>query len=365
MRSPEAADPSRRDFLKTSLTTAGMLGASLPLLAKEEKRFEPSQSEMNCILLFLVGGPSQLDTWDPKPNAPSEVRGPFRAIPTRVPGMQLSECFPKMAQQAERFSILRSVHHTAAPIHETGHQLMQTGFLCRDEMEYPHLGAMMSKQYGPRDAKAPAFAVLPGPIQHTGVSLSHGQGAGFLGDAHEPRYLGSESGSFMQNVRHARELIEQGTRFVTVNMYDSLFGKITWDCHADRGSLPTTLEDYRHRVCPDFDLAYTQLLEELSQRGMLDTTLVVAMGEFGRTPFLNLRGGRDHWPGAYSVLFAGGGVRGGQVIGSTDALGGEPKDNPITPTQIVASIYRILNLEIATDPRFDALRDASPISELV
>jgi len=158
-------------------------------------------------------------------------------------------------------------------------------------------------------------------------------------------------------------------RFVTVNMFDTVFNKTTWDCHADGGSLATTLSDYRDTLCPMFDVAYSALLEDLEQRGMLDTTLVLAMGEFGRTPVLNPRGGRDHWPGCWSVLFAGAGIRGGQVIGASDAWGGEPKDRPVTPAEIAATVYAALGLDPrqripGPDGQLVRLADAEPIREL-
>src|SRR5439155_20019361 len=126
--------------------------------------------ELSCLLLFLVGGPSHLDTFDPKPNAPSNIRGPFSPIPTNVPGIQICEHLPLMARRADRFAIVRSVHHTSAPIHETGHQLMQTGRLFRNGEEQPHYGAVLSHLRGERD-RTPAYAVLPGPIGHTGVTV--------------------------------------------------------------------------------------------------------------------------------------------------------------------------------------------------
>jgi len=174
--------------------------------------------------------------------------------------------------------------------------------------------------------------------------------------------------TFGQSCLLARRLIEQGVRLVTVNMFDTVFNQITWDCHADGASLPTTLEDYRATLCPMFDQAYTSLLEDLSQRGLLKQTLVVAMGEFGRTPQLNPRGGRDHWPGVWSILFAGAGVRGGQVIGSSDALGGEPKDRPISPQEVAASIYHGLGIDpkirMQAENQSFPLADAEPIAEL-
>jgi hypothetical protein len=432
---------SRRDFLRVGALTAGAAGFSLVDLSQLQA-FGSVRSDINCILLFLVGGPSQLETWDPKPEAPENVRGPFRPIATNVPGIQISEHFPLMARMAERYAIVRSVHHQAAPIHETGHQLMQTGRLFEGGREFPHYGSVVSHLRGPRIAGTPPFAILPGPIASTGVSVSHGQSAGFLGRENEPVFPLGDSGdpiirlrgdydparsgnphalvramdqaqcnleestedrgmqaglatvfspeakkalsvtsenedqrdkygwnTFGQSCWLARRLVEGGVRLVTVNMFDTVFNQITWDCHADGGSLPTTLEDYKETLCPMFDRAYTALLEDLGQRGLLDQTLVVAMGEFGRTPQLNPRGGRDHWPGAWSILFAGAGVRGGQVIGSSDSLGGEPKDRPVSPQQVAASIYYGLGIDpkthlIAFDGRTLALADAEPISEL-
>src|SRR5205823_14175125 len=139
-----------------------------------------------------------------------------------------------------------------------------------------------------------------------------------------------------------------GVRLVTVNMFDTVFNDITWDCHADGASLPTTLEDYRKTLCPIFDWAYTSLLEDLSQRRLLEQTLLVPMAEFARTPQLNPRGGRDHWPGVWSILFAGADVRGGQVIGSSDRLGAEPKDRPVAPPEVAASIYKGLGIDLNT-----------------
>src|SRR5262249_13996551 len=163
--------------------------------------------------------------------------------------------------------------------------------------------------------------------------------------------------------------IEQGTQLVTVNMFDSVYNRVTWDCHADGGILGTTLEDYRKTLCPVFDQAYTALLEDLQQRGLLGTTLVVAMGEFGRTPRLKPRGGRDHWRGVWTVIFAGGGIRGGQVIGASDRIGAEPVDRPVTPAEVVATVYQLLGIAPNTrlpsrDGRLMPLVEAAPIAEL-
>ena len=367
---------SRRDFLRTGSLSAG--AAALSLSGANAAGREDRQ----CIFLMLVGGPSQIDTWDPKPDAPSNVRGPFSAIATRVPGIRLAEPFPLMARSIEQFAIVRSLHHAAAPIHETGHQLVQTGRLFRGGIEQPHYGAVVS-HLASQPSNAHPFVVLPGPIGHTGVSVSHGQGAAWLGTRHEPSYcsqfdLNSESAAlrdrygrnrFGEACLQARRLIEQGTRFVTVNMFDTVFNEITWDCHADGGSLPATLDDYRDTLGPMFDRAFTALLEDLRQRGLLSSTLVVATGEFGRTPQLNPRGGRDHWPGVWSALLAGAGVRGGQVVGASDRLGGEPKDRPVTPAELAATIYHALGLNPASQLSTPAgqlmpLADAEPIREL-
>ncbi len=157
---------------------------------------------------------------------------------------------------------------------------------------------------------------------------------------------------------------------VTVNMFDTVFNKVTWDSHADGDSLDSCLDDYRTTLCPLFDRAYSALLEDLHQRGLLDTTLVVAMGEFGRTPCLNPRGGRDHWPGVWSILLAGGGIRGGQVIGSSDAWGAEPRERPVSPPEVAATIYHCLGIDPATQLPVPGglsvpLVDAAPIRELL
>ena len=127
-------------------------------------------------------------------------------------------------------------------------------------------------------------------------------------------------------------------------MYSTVFDSPSWDCHADRGSLRTDLNDYRDTVAPSFDLAFSTLLTHLEECGLLESTLVVATGEFGRTPKLNANGGRDHWAGCWTALVAGGGVKGGRVIGASDAIGSEPKDRPVSPQELVATIYHALGV---------------------
>ena len=149
-------------------------------------------------------------------------------------------------------------------------------------------------------------------------------------------------------------------------MFDTVFNEVTWDCHADGGSLAASLDDYRDTLCPRFDRAYTALLEDLSQRGLLESTLVLAVGEFGRTPYLNPRGGRDHWPGCWTALLAGAGVDGGQVVGASDPLGAEPADRPVTPADLAATVYHALGHDPQTRlPGQDLpLADGTVIHEL-
>jgi uncharacterized protein (DUF1501 family) len=152
-------------------------------------------------------------------------------------------------------------------------------------------------------------------------------------------------------------------------MFNTVFDAPSWDCHADRGSLATDLNDYRDTVAPMFDTAFSALLTDLDDRGLLDSTLVVATGEFGRTPFLNANGGRDHWANCWTALVAGGGVKGGRVIGSSDSLGGEPKDRPVTPQELVATVFHALGVPPdATIPGPTgepvAVYPAKPVTEL-
>jgi hypothetical protein len=284
----------RREFLKT--------GLALPLLGSRPRA-------KSAILLLLTGGPSHLDTWDMKPDAPREIRGPFRPIRTNVPGIEISEIFPRMARHAEKYALIRSVHHEGPAVHEAGLQLLQTG---------PFASSV----------------ILPGRLGNMGCAMPHGQ---------SPRrrvIAGADSG-FEQSCRTAARLVESGVPAVTVNMFDTVFGKTTWDAH---GSAPfSTLADYETHVGPAFDAGFTTLLQALSGRGLLDSTIVVAAGEFGRSPRINPSGGRDHWPQCRTVLMAGGGIQGGQIHGSSDRTGSEPRDHPVTPGMICATVAQALS----------------------
>jgi hypothetical protein len=176
--------------------------------------------------------------------------------------------------------------------------------------------------------------------------------------------------TFGQSCLMARRLIENGTRFITVNHFDTVFGITCWDMHANGGNLDNTYADYERHLCPQFDLALTALVEDLEQRGMLDETVIAVFSEFGRTPKINNKGGRDHYPSAWTNFFVGGGIRGGRVIGSTDKIGAAPHDRPVTPPQMLASLYTAMGIDLETTmmpgPGNRPVRfiEAEPIHEL-
>src|SRR5262249_47796065 len=343
---------TRRDFLHAG--AIGALGLTLPALMAQKAAGTAKDRDINCIMLFLVGGPSQIDTWDPKPNAPAEIRGPFRPISTAGPGGQISAIFPKMARHADKISLIRSVYHTATAVHDTGHQMMQTGRLFTGGIEHPHAGSVVSYLKGQR-GEVPAHVLMPRPIGRTGGNLPHGQNAGYLRQKYEPIVLDSDpsdpkfkvpdllppdyisarraerrqkmreavEGAFLSfekdaqaqqldenfhlayrlmsskeareafalekepaSIRDrygrtrfgqccllARRLIEAGVRFVTVNMFETVFDEITWDIH---GSRPfTDINEMARLVAPNFDQADSSLLEDLKERGLWDTTMVL------------------------------------------------------------------------------------------
>jgi uncharacterized protein (DUF1501 family) len=366
---------SRREFLCAA--AAGTAALALPSLAPAATR--PFGTARSCIFINMVGGPAHLDTFDPKPDAPSQYRGPFQPIRTSVPGIHLSELFPNLAKLADKFALIRSMHHTAPPIHEAGFQLLNTGRLFRDGPEWPSVGAVISYLNG-IDYES-AWRLYPDATINTGISISHGQGTGFLDSVGcgpdegradlDPTWSPGFHVWCELAAKHVEREIRLGYRrtVVTINMYETVFDSPSWDCHADFGSLRTNLADIRDTVAPSFDTAFARLLTDLDERGLLDSTLVVATGEFGRTPLLNANGGRDHWAGAWTALVAGGGVRGGRVIGRTDAKGLEPADRPVTPQELVATIFHALGIPAdATIPGPDgtpvAVYPGSPVVQL-
>ncbi|MDP1563841.1 MAG: DUF1501 domain-containing protein [Pirellulaceae bacterium] len=404
----------RRDMLKVGLLTGWGLGLSqyFARLAVAQP-LRPATAKA-CILVWLDGGPSHLETFDLKPDAPTEVKGPFRPIATNVPGIEYCELLAETAKLADKLTILRSV---TSPLGEHGlaNQYLLTGYEPTPSLVYPSFGsAMMHLQQ--QNAALPAYVAIP---------RAGSAGAGFLGStcepfatqgdpakmdfrvpdidffpgvdaqritrrrsylaqldqtqaefersapsgdqafaqayrlvtsneaksafdlSQEPQGVRSRYGprTFGQSCLLARRLVERGVPFVTINYTG-------WDTHSD---LVLQLKsgysgaDPGVGLIPTFDLGFSALLRDLSERGLLEQTLVVAMGEFGRTPKLNSQGGRDHWPRVFSVAMAGGGVRGGQFIGSSDRMGESPRDQPITPKDLAFSVYTLLGLQPSTE----------------
>ncbi|QDT41141.1 hypothetical protein Pan241w_12010 [Gimesia alba] len=383
------SEVSRRDFLRVgSLSFVGLSMSERAALSAAQS----DRSQKNCILIMMTGGASQLETFDPKPEAPAEIRGPLKAIETSVPGLLVSEAFPQLAQRASQFSLVRSLYHDAAPIHETGYQLIQTGRLSKGALNYPCFGSVISRQFGPR-GDAPPFVVLPRLVSSLGVNMYRGQQATFLGEEFDPATTVGESSAsgeyeikiegeskaiqqqygkhrFGRLMLQARQLVERGTRCVIVNLFDDLHQQLTWDCHGTGTGTSGKVYEYRDSLGPAFDKALSTLLDDLSSKGLLDDTLVVASGEFGRTPQINAHGGRDHWPHVWSALVAGGGTPGGQVVGASDARASAPVERPVHASELTATIYHHLGLNPASslaqlDDRELKLVDASPIEELI
>jgi uncharacterized protein (DUF1501 family) len=420
---PHSLNPFQRDILATrrdvltvgSLTT---LGLTLPHWFRSHSlRAETAaaKTRRSCILIWLDGGPSHLETFDPKPDAPSEVRGPFETIATAVPGISLSELMPLTAERMKDVAIVRSI---TSPLgeHNFGTHYMLTGYRPTPVIEYPTYGAVVSQQRPeqilPAHMAVPNFRVGGGRLTGHGYFPAKTGPFPVGGDPAKPNFQVrdldfapglsalrmSRRQQFVSNLNRwsqtldeaaavpesseldqafrlitspeakrafdlneeqnhirnrygrrtigqscllARRLIERGVPFVTVN-------NPGWDTHQD---LVTRLkEGYTGAkipvgLIPSLDTALGALLDDLKSRNLLDETLVVVMGEFGRTPKLTTSAGRDHWPRVFSVLLAGGGVKGGQVIGASDAVGESPADRPATPADLARTIYTLLGID--------------------
>lgn len=383
MSVPEAAaveseGVSRREFLYVG--GVGALGLSLNEAAAHARA--ATLQRRRVILILMAGGPSQLDTFDPKPEAPSQIRGPMRATQTSVPGLWLSDSLPLLAERADRFALIRSLNHDCAPIHETGQQLLQCGRLVEQGIRFPHFGAVVARAQI-RPATHPVNVVLPRLLRDTGTHSGCGQSAGSWGSDWNPVETSASVSSaepdpirraygenhFGRLLLQSRQLLEQGARCVTVNLFDTLHQRITWDCHGDVQCAPGTVFDYRDTLCPQFDRALSALMDDLRDRGLLNDTLIVATGEFGRTPQINEHSGRDHWPGCWSALVAGGGVTGGAVIGASDAIASMPIDRPVDPSELTATLLGWFGLdgrsvEITHEKATLPLLTAAPLTEL-
>jgi hypothetical protein len=437
---------TRREWLRVG--GLGAFGLSLPALRQAcadaapagERSFGRAKS---CIVLFLLGGPPQHETWDPKPDAPPEIRGDLRPIASSLPGLTVGELMPRTARAAHRVCVLRAVS-TGDNAHSSSGYFMTTGQPHAPmgvenakpgaPNDWPCLGALVQHVRGGHGG-LPAAVTLPEKLANDGNRTWPGQDGGFLGRAADPwllqcdpaaadfkvpelalpaevpplrldrraalleqvdrhlngpaatRYDGQNRqaldllrsprareafdlrrepprlrdrygrNTFGQACLLARRLVEAGVSLVQVT-WTRVKGGLNnghWDTHAKN------TEALKNTLMPPMDLAYSALLEDLAERGLLDETLVVWMGEFGRTPKINKNAGRDHWGSVFSVALAGGGVRGGQGYGASDRIGAQPQDGLVRPQDLTATVFHCLGHRADTEMR-DALGRPLPIS---
>lgn len=413
-----------------------------------------------CILLFMWGGPAQQDTWDLKPEAPADFRGEFNPISTKVPGIQICEHFPRLADRTDQLAIVRSLTHTNVN-HTAATHFMLTGesppITTEKQKQWPHIGSVLTKLNRGRGALPPAISMRP-KLENTVprfVEQSQGQFAGWLGSVYDPmtidqnpslpeyriegltlqpelsvprllerrelleqlnRRLNESADAFAavdsnhsrafqlltsaaeqrgafdiskepdsvrdrygrnphgQSVLQARRLVERGVPLVTVYWPNDGIKNVSvyWDTHS------RNFIDLKGRLMPPADQAFSTLIDDLGERGMLDETLVVWAGEFGRTPRVGQRNsdagagrdGRDHWPGCFSAVLAGAGVPGGAVYGRSDKHAAYPAEDPVQPSDFIATVYHLLGVpqnQILNDqqgrPHF--VRPGKAIAELL
>ncbi|WP_437225553.1 DUF1501 domain-containing protein [Planctomicrobium sp. SH661] len=356
---------SRRGFLAAG--GAGVVGLTL-----SEALAARAASGGSAIQIVLTGGASHLETFDPKPHAPREIRGPLHSIATKIPGVRFSECLPRLAERADQLVVLRSLFHEAAPIHATGLQLLLTGGLVKKGIRLPHIGFVLKELLSNR--RAPVAVELGGTVRSIGTAASSGDSSGCLTSGDESASLpglndlalpATSRPDFSQAPRRIRDaygenhfgelfwtaarLVESGVRYVAVNTFSELEGKLTWDAHGFPGVGPATIFDYGNLLGPQFDKALAALFDDLHQTGLWKQTLVAATGEMGRSPKVNEAGGRDHWTQAWSGLLAGGMLQAGQVIGETDEHGETILDHPLEITRIPAMILEFLGIAPGTE----------------
>ena len=437
---------TRRRLLQAG---GGALGLSLGGLLRAQAASAPVASPLmllrSCILIFYYGGPSHLETFDLKPDAPTDTRSQFKPISTTVPGLQIGEHLPKLSKWMHKAALIRSMSHQAR-LHDSASIHMLTGrplagpdreLFAPQPQFYPSFGGAVSYMRRQENHVLP-FASLP--YVYNNVVPTPSQGGGFLGSAYDPLRIevdpanrayradsfqpleglnpgrmsdrrqllesidptnavgkrlrddldrafqllsseairsavditrepqtvrerygfgvdpvakgegggggnGAEMGfaRFMrgQNLLLARRLVEAGVPFV--NVYDFKQQGQNWDAHFNNAG------QHKNHLLPQADQALSMLIEELDERGLLESTLIVGCGEFGRTPKINAQGGRDHWPDCYSVFLAGGGVTGGAVYGASDRLGAYPARDPATPGDLAATIYWRFGLDHAAE----------------
>jgi hypothetical protein len=397
---PEA---SRRAFLQVG--SLGFLGMTLSQYLRAATTQNGGKAQA-CILLWLEGGPSQMDTWDPKPTSA------FKPIATNVAGIQISELLPQVAKRMDRLAVIRSMH-TKGTDHPQGTHYAITGHEVNPAMHFPSLGSIIAKEAGSRNGLAANVLVpqwersrqyeeyfrggflgseydpmtIPDParkdfevadltlpksvseqvvhsrqdflrvvdrryrkLYHTAEHASMDE---FTAQAYkmllnpdvrnafdlskEPDKLRDRYGrdAIGQSAILARRLVEAGSRFVTAAGFHSN----SWDTHAKND------EGHRDRLCPPLDRTLSVLLDDLKDRGLLDSTIVLAMGEFGRTPFVNPDLGRDHWPTCWSLVIGGGGIRGGQVVGASDENGANVAERATSMGDVFATIYKAFGID--------------------
>ncbi|MBI5817479.1 MAG: DUF1501 domain-containing protein [Verrucomicrobia bacterium] len=312
----ENNDISRREFLQRG--TAGVVGLGVG----GSGRLAASDSGARCgsvILLWMQGGVSHLDTFDPKPDAPADIRGPFKAIGTNVPGIQLCEHLPHMARIADKIAFIRSMHHTEGA-HERGMSYMLSGCKPLPGISRPSLGAVISKTFG-------SSGSVPCCVNVSGDGVFQRGSCAAFDLNKEPERVREAYGNtgLGRKCLAARRLVEAGARFVSVE-------EVGWDHHFQAfGAL-------KYRL-PMLDRAVSALIGDLAGRGQFDRTMVVFATEFGRSPRINNESGREHHQGVFSCFLAGGGVRGGQAIGASDRRGESPAGRPVTPEDLFCTIY--------------------------
>lgn len=453
----------RREFLRAG--SLGLFGLSLKELlagqavAASSERIARAKA---CIVLFMWGGPAQQDTWDPKPDAPSEYRGEFQPISTSVPGLQICEHLPLLAQRADQLAVIRSMtHDNVSHTHATHYLLTGRDVARRDQPLYedwPSYGAVMSQLNRGRGPLPQFVSMMPEVVNGSPrfVEQSHGSGSGWLGPQYAPLQIDDDGTKsdylaefalkanlpdqrigdrqsllsnldqqlqylthFREGVGHtvqterafqiladpevrrafnlesepvelrehygmnlhgqsvlqARRLVEAGVPLVTVFWPNDGITNVSvyWDTHN------RNFVDLKERLCPVTDKAFSALLDDLQDRGMLDETLIVWTGEMGRTPRVGQsvvggagagRDGRDHWGGVFTSVLAGGGVRGGTVYGASDRLAAFPQSRPTPPADLAATIYTLLGVppDLELRDRLNrpmSLCDGRPIQEVI
>lgn len=456
---------TRRNFLKAGL--AGMAGLSVPRLMEQRalaaEAGKPMSSQKSVILLWMTGGPSQIDTWDPKPNQPWINRGPFAPISTALPGVAICEHLPKQAAMMDKFTLIRSVNpkhsnHEPNMVFQTG-DLRAAPRANQKGRMYPAIGSVIAKHRGPNHPAMPPYVGFYRSTSHIAfggylgkeydpfdgnkatrlpVYTLTGENTGKLSGAdifrlpgelsqnrllerrelmtqldkirndldqggsmeardayfqqavemvigkraqqafdinREPEKYRNRYGSHLwcQQALLARRLVEAGVSFVTIDLsYHTASG--TWDNHGIPGGVYGGISKGLKPLLPLFDHILTTLVTDLEERGLLDDTLILCMGEFGRTPYMGTQksvDGRNHWPRVMSMLMAGGGFRHGQVIGESDREGGTIKSRPVTPGDLAATIYHHMEVPLDTTyldpkgrPNF-VVQNGEPLREIV